>query len=87
MKMANCRALLVGGSFFVGGVLLGLAVGAISGILFAPRSGEDTRELLCKHAEELGATIKGKGQQLFDAGKRQLCTSSLPACEAAEHGE
>lgn len=40
MKQANLNALLVGGSVLVVGVVLGMVVGAISGLLLAPQSGE-----------------------------------------------
>ena len=32
--------------------LVGLGVGALIGVLFAPKSGEDTREYLSKKADE-----------------------------------
>lgn len=38
---------------FVGGVLLGSAVGTVIGILAAPRSGRETRRLLRKSADAL----------------------------------
>jgi gas vesicle protein len=56
---------MLGGSVFIGGVLLGIIVGAVSGVLFAPRSGDDTRDLLCKQADELGETITGNGKRMI----------------------
>lgn len=38
---------------FVGGVLLGGAIGTVVGILIAPRTGRDTRQLLRKSADAL----------------------------------
>ncbi|MBE9042549.1 YtxH domain-containing protein [Oscillatoriales cyanobacterium LEGE 11467] len=38
---------------FVGGMLLGTAIGAIGGLLFAPRTGRQTRQTLKKSAEAL----------------------------------
>jgi gas vesicle protein len=38
---------------FWGGVLLGTAVGAIAGILMAPRAGRETRQILKKSADAL----------------------------------
>lgn len=38
---------------FIGGVLLGAAVGAVAGLLFAPKAGQETRRLLRKSADAL----------------------------------
>ncbi|HEY9643042.1 MAG TPA: YtxH domain-containing protein [Coleofasciculaceae cyanobacterium] len=38
---------------FVGGVLLGTAIGAVAGLLLAPKSGRETRQLLKKSADAL----------------------------------
>lgn len=38
---------------FIGGVALGSAVGAVVGLLAAPRSGKDTRKILKKSAQAL----------------------------------
>lgn len=38
---------------FMGGILLGTAIGAIGGLLFAPRTGRQTRQTLKKSAEAL----------------------------------
>ena len=38
---------------FIGGVLLGSAIGTVTGLLIAPRSGRDTRQFLKKSAEAL----------------------------------
>ncbi|MFA7253675.1 MAG: YtxH domain-containing protein [Patescibacteria group bacterium] len=43
---------------FVLGALLGGAIGAVAGILFAPRSGKETRKIVSKKANDL--TEKGK---------------------------
>ncbi len=39
--------------FFLGGFLLGAAVGAVTGILLTPKSGQETRRLLKKSADAL----------------------------------
>jgi len=39
-------------SRFLGGFLMGAAVGGVLGLLLAPRSGEETRELLIDKSEE-----------------------------------
>ena len=71
METTTQKALLVGCSI-IGGLVLGAAVGAATGILFAPRPGKDTRELIRKQADTLGDTIKDRGQLLVDAGKRKF---------------
>jgi len=38
---------------FLGGVLLGAAIGAVTGLLMAPRTGRETRQLLKKSADAL----------------------------------
>lgn len=42
-----------GSSGFLGGLLVGAAVGAVAGLLFAPKGGRETRELLKKSANAL----------------------------------
>ncbi|MBD2577018.1 YtxH domain-containing protein [Oscillatoria sp. FACHB-1406] len=39
--------------WFIGGMLVGTAIGTAAGLLFAPRSGKETRRLLEKSAEAL----------------------------------
>ncbi|MCU0526066.1 MAG: YtxH domain-containing protein [Elainella sp. Prado103] len=41
------------GGLLVGGFVLGAAVGAVAGLLWAPKSGRETRKLLKKSAEAL----------------------------------
>src|SRR4028118_1495811 len=38
---------------FIGGLLLGSAIGTVTGLLIAPRPGRDTRQLLRKSADAL----------------------------------
>jgi gas vesicle protein len=47
-------------SFF----LVGLGIGALVGILFAPQSGEETRELLSKKADEGREYAQRKAREL-----------------------
>lgn len=56
MKQANRNTLLVKGSVFVVGVVFGIFVGAVSGLLFAPQTGED----ICKHLR-----IQADGAELY----------------------
>jgi len=44
--------------------LVGLGVGALVGVLFAPKSGEDTREYLAKRADEGKDYAQRKAREL-----------------------
>ena len=46
--------------------LVGLGVGALVGVLFAPKSGEDTREYLAKRADEGREFAQKKARELRD---------------------
>ena len=46
--------------------LVGLGVGALVGILFAPKSGEETREFLTKKADEGKDYAQRKAKELRD---------------------
>ncbi len=47
-------------------LLTGLAVGAVLGVLFAPSSGEETRNLIAERASGLGEDLKDKYQSARD---------------------
>jgi len=70
--MSNNRA----GSF-IGGVLLGTAIGTITGLLIAPRNGRETRQLLKKSAaalpelaEDLSTTVQLQADRLSESAAR-----------------
>jgi len=44
--------------------LVGLGVGALMGVLFAPKSGEDTREYLAKRADDCREFAQKKAKEL-----------------------
>jgi hypothetical protein len=44
---------------FVGGLLLGMVLGAILALLFAPKSGEETRELVASSVGDLKSKVAG----------------------------
>jgi len=57
--------------------LVGLGIGALIGILFAPKSGEETRELLAQKAEEgkeyarsKARELRERAEDLVDRGKQ-----------------
>jgi gas vesicle protein len=48
IKMSNNRS-----GVFIGGVMLGATIGALAGLLAAPRTGRETRKLLKKSADAI----------------------------------
>ncbi|AOX02370.1 gas vesicle protein [Moorena producens PAL-8-15-08-1] len=62
---------------FIGGMLLGSAVGTVVGLLIAPRTGRDTRKLLKKSAdalpelaEDLSSSVQLQADRLSDSTLR-----------------
>ena len=58
---------------FFAGFVVGAAVGAVAGILLAPQSGEETRELIAEKskdlkdkANEIMANLQEKGDELIE---------------------
>jgi gas vesicle protein len=59
---------------FTAGLLVGSAVGVVTGLLFAPRTGRETRRILQKSidalpelAEDMGTTVQLHSQRLADS--------------------
>jgi gas vesicle protein len=50
----------------VGNLLLGVLIGAGVALLFAPRSGEETRQDIRRRARKAGDTVKGAAQGVSD---------------------
>jgi len=74
--------------------LLGLGVGVAVGMLFAPKSGEETRELLKNKAGESGDYLKQRGADLKDSasgwvdkGKEAVSRQKDTINEAMEAGK
>lgn len=64
---------------FIGGLLLGTVIGGVTGILMAPRSGRQTRQLLKKSAqalpelaEDISTNVQIQADRLSDATLRNL---------------
>lgn len=62
---------------FVGGLFIGAVVGAVSGLLAAPRSGRETRQILKKSAdalpelaEDLSTTVQLQADRLSETALR-----------------
>ena len=51
------------------GLLFGAAVGAVAGILTAPKSGKETRKELKEKAEEIGKVVKEKTSEFVEDAK------------------
>lgn len=49
---------------FVGGLLLGVVLGAILALLFAPKSGQDTREIVAQTVGDLKDKVSGEAEDL-----------------------
>jgi gas vesicle protein len=74
--------------------LLGLGVGVAIGMLFAPKSGEETRELIKNKAGEGGEYLKQRGAELkdtasgwVDKGKEALNRQKDTINEAVDAGK
>ncbi len=81
------------GGLFLGGLLLGAAAGAITGLLLAPKSGRETRALLKQSAEalpelaeDLSATVQIQAERLSDSALRSWDNTLLRLREAIEAG-
>jgi gas vesicle protein len=64
---------------FLGGMVLGAAMGAIAGVLLAPRAGRETRQILKKSAdalpelaEDLSSSVQVQADRLSETATRNL---------------
>ncbi len=74
--------------------LLGLGVGVAVGVLFAPKSGTETRELLRSKAEEgkdylarRSGELKDSASELLDRGKQAVVRQKEQVAAAVEAGK
>ncbi len=61
--------------------LVGLGIGAVVGILFAPKSGDETRELLAKKADEGRDYAQKKARELRES--KEVATRHKDSLSAA----
>lgn len=87
-KMSNNRS----GSF-LGGLLVGATLGALTGLLVAPRSGRETRSLLSKSAdalpelaEDLSTSLQFQADRLSGSALRSWDETLLRLGEAISAG-
>jgi gas vesicle protein len=80
-------------SGFIGGLFVGSAIGAIAGLLFAPRPGRETRQLIQKSSEalpelveDLATTLQLQAGRLSEAAMIQWEATLLRLQEAAQAG-
>jgi gas vesicle protein len=83
-----------GAGKFFGGLIVGTAIGAAVGILFAPRSGKETRqdlkrsaEELPKLAEELGSNMQYQADRLTEQAQRTIDEALVRLQEAIATGQ
>jgi gas vesicle protein len=78
---------------FIGGLLLGSAIGTIAGLLMAPRTGRDTRQLLKKSAdalpelaEDLSTSVQLQADRLSESALRNWDSTLAKLKEAIAAG-
>ncbi|NEQ31615.1 MAG: YtxH domain-containing protein [Leptolyngbya sp. SIO4C5] len=79
---------------FLGGVIIGTAIGAVAGILAAPRPGRETRQLLKKSAdalpelaEDLSTSIQLQADRLSETALRNWEGTFVRLREAIAAGQ
>jgi gas vesicle protein len=84
---------------FIGGLLVGVALGTLTGMLLAPRTGRETRRMLRKSAdalpelvEDLSSSLQLQTDRLSDSAKlswaetlERLRTAISDGVEATQH--
>lgn len=78
---------------FLGGLLLGTAVGTLAGILMAPRTGRETRQFLKKSAdalpelaEDLSSSVQLQADRLSESALRNWDSTLIRLREAIAAG-
>ncbi|OIP77023.1 MAG: gas vesicle protein [Oscillatoriales cyanobacterium CG2_30_44_21] len=83
-----------GAGKFFGGLLIGTAIGAVAGILFAPKSGKETRRALRSSAqdlprlaEELGSNVQYQADRFTEQAQRTIDETVIRLQEALATGQ
>jgi gas vesicle protein len=63
------------GSDFVKGLVIGGLIGAVLGVLYAPKSGKETREDIARKTEDLLVKAREEYEQALDMSKRAYETA------------
>jgi gas vesicle protein len=65
-------------------MLVGVAIGTGVALLYAPKTGKETRRFLAKKAEKSGEVIADAGRELVDKGKDLMEKGRKVADEASD---
>ncbi len=83
-----------GAGKFFGGLIVGTAIGTLAGILFAPRSGKETRQDLKrsaqdlpKLAEELGSNMQYQADRITEQAQRTIDEAIIRLQDAIATGQ
>jgi gas vesicle protein len=83
-----------GAGKFWGGLIVGTAIGAAAGILFAPKSGKETRQALKKStqdlpklAEQLGSNVQYQADRITEQAQRAIDDALVSLQEAIATGK
>lgn len=78
---------------FIGGLLVGSAIGAVTGLLMAPRTGKETRQILKKSAdalpelaEDLSTSVQLQADRLSETALRNWDETLVRLKEAIAAG-
>lgn len=88
IKMSTKRS-----GLFIGGLLVGSAIGAVTGLLIAPRTGKETRQILKKSAdampalaEDLSTSVQLQADRLSETAIRNWDETLIRLKEAIAAG-
>jgi gas vesicle protein len=88
IKMSTKRS-----GLFIGGLLVGSAIGAVTGLLMAPRTGKETRQILKKSAdalpelaEDLSTSVQLQADRLSESAMRNWDETLIRLKEAIAAG-
>jgi gas vesicle protein len=66
--------------------LLGLGVGSLIGILFAPKPGEETREYLSQNVQKQVRGLQERAEDVIERGKEVISREKQKIAAAVEEG-
>jgi gas vesicle protein len=69
----------------VAGLTAGLVIGAMAGILFAPKSGKETRADICEGAKIGAEKVKETAHHVGDIAKEKIGQAKEKVSEIKEH--
>jgi gas vesicle protein len=72
---------------FIGVFLLGTAIGAALGILFAPAKGIATRKKIAEKGEDITDALTEKFNEFLEGIKKEFATAKKKSLEYAENGK